>query len=227
MYRFLLFILMGMALFTAGCGDGNNQGPNTFTVNNDGLSTFNLSQLRNQLNTYPLGTLTALEEEGLLMMREEEKLAHDVYTTLYNQHALLIFSNIANSELTHTEAVLALLERYQLTDPVTNNATGAFSNTEFSYLYTVLTESGSVSILEALYVGAQVEELDIYDLMRLGNDVMENPDIDLVYGNLLKGSRNHLRAFYSQILTNNGIYRPQYISQDLFDEIVNSPMERG
>tara|TARA_B100000780_G_scaffold275153_1_gene241283 strand:+ start:5868 stop:6569 length:702 start_codon:yes stop_codon:yes gene_type:complete len=227
MYRFLLVILLGVTLLTGGCGGGDSNRQAPFMVNADGVSTFDLNQLRSQLNTFPIGSLTALEEEGLLMMREEEKLAHDVYTTLYAQHGLAIFSNIASSELTHTEAVLALLERYQLTDPVTNNAVGSFSNSEFTYLYTVLTESGAISLLEGLYVGAQVEELDIYDLMRLSEDIVDNPDIELVYNNLLKGSRNHLRAFYSQILNNHGTYRPQYISQALFDEIVNSPIERG
>lgn len=226
MHRLLLILATIVTFTIAGCGGGND-GPAPFNVDSDGISTFNLTQLRSQLNTYPLGTLTPLEEEGLLMMREEEKLAHDVYTTLYNQHGLPIFSNIANSESTHTEAVAALLERYQLTDPVTDNTVGVFSNSEFSYLYSVLVENGSISLLEGLYVGAQVEELDIYDLMRLSDDIIDNPDIELVYSNLLKGSRNHLRSFYSQILSNNGTYRPQYISQALFDEIVNSPIERG
>tara|TARA_Y100000780_G_scaffold111503_1_gene100777 strand:+ start:710 stop:1393 length:684 start_codon:yes stop_codon:yes gene_type:complete len=227
MNRFLLFILLGITLITGGCGSDDNTQQTPFMVNADGVSTFDLNQLRSQLNTLPIGSLTALEEEGLLMMREEEKLAHDVYATLYTQHRLAIFNNIASSELTHTEAVAILLERYELADPVTDNTVGNFSNPEFDYLYSVLTESGAISVVEGLYVGAQVEELDIYDLMRLGEDIVDNPDIELVYSNLLKGSRNHLRAFYSQILNNNGTYRPQYISQDLFDEIVNSPMERG
>lgn len=226
MHRFFMVVVTIVTFTLAGCGGGNN-GPDPLDVNSDGVSTFNLSLLRSQLNSYQLGTLTPLEEEGLLMMREEEKLAHDVYTTLYNQHRLPIFNNIAASELTHTEAVAALLERYQLTDPVTDQTVGVFSNSEFSYLYSVLVENGRISLLEGLYVGAQVEELDIYDLMRLSDDIIDNPDIELVYSNLLKGSRNHLRSFYSQILNNNGSYHPQYISQALFDEIVNSPIERG
>lgn len=42
--------------------------------------------------------LNAAEIEGLLFMREEEKLAHDVYLALYAKWGLPIFQNIAQSE---------------------------------------------------------------------------------------------------------------------------------
>ena len=52
--------------------------------------------------------------------------------------------------------------------------------------------------MDALIVGATVEDLDIKDLIDLLNKT-DNPDIILVYNNLNKGSRNHLRAFIAQI----------------------------
>ncbi len=61
--------------------------------------------------------LTEAEVEGLLYMREEEKLAHDVYVTLYGIWGTPVFQNIANSEQTHTEAVKNLLDIYGLEDP--------------------------------------------------------------------------------------------------------------
>ena len=57
-------------------------------------------------------TLSADEAAGLIYMREEEKLAHDVYVTLYQQWGLPLFNNIANSEATHTSAIKVLLDRY-------------------------------------------------------------------------------------------------------------------
>ncbi|GGF67497.1 DUF2202 domain-containing protein [Alteromonas lipolytica] len=225
MQRLLLVILLSLSAVLTGCGGSDS--PSPLNVDQNGLTTFNVSQLNTQLNTYALGDLTPIETEGVLLMREEEKLAHDVYITLYNQHGLAIFNNIASSEQTHTDAMQALLERYQLDDPVTDTTVGVFTNSELAYLYTVLTENGAISVLEGLYVGARIEELDIYDLMRLSEDLTDNPDVLMVYNNLLKGSRNHLRSFYAQILNNNGTYRPQYISQALFDEIVNSPIEKG
>ncbi|MEY3018619.1 MAG: hypothetical protein RL336_1754, partial [Pseudomonadota bacterium] len=80
---------------------------------------------------------------------------------------------------------------------------------------------------DALRVGATVEELDIYDIARLRDELVDNADIDLVYDNLMKGSRNHLRSFYRQIQNQNADYEPIYISQEEFDAIVTSDMERG
>ncbi|MEZ4737513.1 MAG: DUF2202 domain-containing protein [Caldilineaceae bacterium] len=56
----------------------------------------------------PQRDLSTTERDALLYMREEEKLAHDVYVTLAEQWQLPIFSNIANSETTHTEAIGAV-----------------------------------------------------------------------------------------------------------------------
>jgi hypothetical protein len=44
------------------------------------------------------------EAASLQFMREEEKLAHDVYVTLYEQWGLRVFNNISRSEQQHTEA---------------------------------------------------------------------------------------------------------------------------
>ncbi|MDG0979653.1 MAG: DUF2202 domain-containing protein, partial [Halieaceae bacterium] len=90
-----------------------------------------------------------------------------------------------------------------------------------------LVAQGTNSLLEALYVGAEIEELDIADIENLKLQVVDNDDIILVYDNLLKGSRNHLRSFHRQVESNGGSYTPSHITQEQYDEIVNSDMERG
>jgi len=60
----------------------------------------------------PESQLSESEMQGLILMREEEKLARDVYTTLGEKWDLNIFINIAGSEQTHTDAVKYLLDRY-------------------------------------------------------------------------------------------------------------------
>jgi len=160
-------------------------------------------------------------------MREEEKLARDVYNKLFELHGKKIFENIANSEQTHTDAVKSLLERYDLIDPVAEDVAGQFNNIDLQMIYDQLVALGTPSLLDALRVGATVEELDIFDIARLQEQLVNNDDIDLVYENLLKGSRNHLRSFYKQIQNENADYEPVYISQEEFDAIVNSEMERG
>jgi hypothetical protein len=171
-------------------------------------------------------SLSEDEIAGLVLMREEEKLARDVYNFLGEKWGIKIFTNIAKSEQTHTDAVKVLLERYEITDPIKDDGIGIFTSEELKKLYDDLVAKGSSSSLDALIVGATIEDLDIADLNKLLANT-DNADIISTYNNLNKGSRNHLRAFMRQIESNGGSYSPQYISQDEFDSIVSSNQERG
>ncbi|MDO9290160.1 MAG: DUF2202 domain-containing protein, partial [Hydrogenophaga sp.] len=166
--------------------------------------------------------------DSLLYMREEEKLAGDVYTrmdALWGR-SVPVFSNITASEATHTEAVRQLLQRYSLPDPAAGNTVGVFQNPDLQALYNQLVADGSVSLIDALKVGVHIEELDMVDInTHLAR--VDNQDIRRVYESLLQGSRNHLRAYYQTLLNQGGSYTPQYLSQAEFDAIVNSAMERG
>ncbi|MEZ4104145.1 MAG: DUF2202 domain-containing protein [Candidatus Paceibacterota bacterium] len=171
--------------------------------------------------------LSETEIRWLSYMREEEKLARDVYQKLYEIWDLNIFSNIAKSEETHTEAVKELISRYSLTDPVLDDTVGVFSNEELALLYTDLVSQGSVSLEEALAVGATIEDLDIRDL-QIAVEESKQEDIIVVYKNLMKGSRNHLRAFNKQLEKRTGIpYQAKYISDEELKEIINTDTERG
>ncbi|WP_237702866.1 DUF2202 domain-containing protein [Thermococcus barophilus] len=174
---------------------------------------------------YGNDTLTQEEIDGLLWMREEEKLARDVYLTLYEMYGLQIFQNIASSEQMHMDAVLSLLEKYGIEDPAVDEV-GVFTNPELQALYDQLIAMGSQSVEDALKVGALIEETDIKDLEEWIAKT-DNADIIQVYENLMAGSENHLRAFTS-VLQNYGItYEPQVISEDEYNEIISSPMNTG
>ena len=182
--------------------------------------------VRPALASLPTEALTDEEKQDLLYMREEEKLARDVYQTLYEKWNMPIFTNIAQSEQTHTEAVLNLINKYNLTDPVTNDAIGEFQNEELQNLYDQLTQTGLTSETEALKVGVAIEELDIKDLA----DAIartDNADIALVYENLQRGSRNHLRSFNKQLVARGVTYVPTSISTDEYERITSGSTERG
>ncbi len=174
----------------------------------------------------PVQDVDETEADGLLHMREEEKLARDVYITLFEKWNINIFHNISQAEQSHMDAIKALLDKYGLEDPVTDTTVGTFQSQQFTDLYNTLVTKGNTSLSDALAVGATIEDLDINDLQ---NDLAatDNDDIRMVYQNLTKGSRNHLRAFIRTLTANGGTYTPQYISQELFDTIISSPMERG
>jgi len=120
--------------------------------------------------------LSEYEITSLLQMREEEKLARDVYLELYDTWGQQIFLNISESEQTHTDAVKTLLERYKIPDPVTDDTRGVFMNPVMTKLYETLTEQGKKSLLDGLIVGATIEDLDIKDLQDFSAQI-DNEDI--------------------------------------------------
>ena len=172
------------------------------------------------------GQLTNVEKGDLIHMAQEEKLARDVYLTLYHKWKLVIFKNIAQSESRHMDAILRLIEKYGLRNPIVNDSVGAFEDPHFRKLYEELVANGSKSEVDALKVGAMIEELDIHDLQKCINRTGEE-DIRLVYENLMRGSRNHLRAFVSALNSLGATYTPKYISEKEFQSIISSGMGRG
>lgn len=177
------------------------------------------------LNALPKGNLSTTEAANLAYMREEEKLAHDVYVTLAAKWSLPIFNNIAQSEQMHTDAVKLLLDRYGLSDPTAGKAVGQFTDPTLQKLYNDLVAQGGQTLAEALRVGATIEDLDISDLNQRASTL---PDVQLVFNNLTKGSRNHIRAFTSQLkAVANVEYQPQYLSQADYSAILSGAMERG
>lgn len=232
----ILALLAGFGIGTtqgdAIVGNGNKQGPQ----DGSGMNQERMMQadvlaedfvsVRPGVASLPVEELSTVEESGLIFMREEEKLARDVYLTLYEKWVQKIFNNIAQSEQTHTEAVRGLLEKYDITDPVTDDTVGVFANAELQTLYDQLVEEGSESLVAALRVGATIEDLDIKDLED-NLALTDNEDIAMVYENLQRGSRNHLRSFVSQLEAQGASYEPQYISEDEYESIISSEKETG
>ena len=184
------------------------------------------ADINSQINAYPNEALSNDEISSLKIMREEEKLAHDVYVTLFNRWNVNVFSNISSSEQTHTTSISTLLKKYNIADPVGNNGVGVFRDTTLQNLYNSLIAEGNKSALAAFKVGATIEDLDIYDLNNWDAKI-DNQDIKFVYQNLNKGSRNHMRSFYSQVIGAGGSYTAQFISQAELNAIVNTPKETG
>lgn len=170
--------------------------------------------------------LSAEEIAGLLFMREEEKLAHDVYVALFALWNAAVFDNIAQSESEHTEAIRLLILAHGLEDPAAATPNGVFQDADLQKLYNDLVAMGTPSLVEALKVGCLIEEKDIKDINDKKALVFDEPDIVQVYDNLLCGSRNHLRAFNSRLIAENGTYAPSILTQAEWNAIADSAQER-
>ncbi len=169
-------------------------------------------------------------KSDLIQLREEEKLARDVYLHLYAEWGQWIFSNIAKSEQQHMDTVKGLLDKYQIDDPVDPDIQGAFEDPHLQDLYEYLIAKGGESRETALYVGATIEDLDIYDIYEMMESAEQFEDVYSVYENLSKGSRNHLRSFVGQLVLfdEDYVYEEQYyLPQEEIDNIIATPMETG
>jgi len=194
------------------------------TVDESGITTLDAQGLKD-LYYENGGIATDSLQEWILFMREEEKVARDLYLAFSELYTVPVFKNIAKAEQNHMNAVLSLMETYGIEDPVIEE-NGVFTNEHLQELYNTLLEQGSDSIAGAIKVGALVEEVDIVDL---ANVYLYAPgdDFKALAEALMLGSRNHLRAFNGHLTFRKITYTPQVLDQEAFNAIVNSPWEVG
>jgi len=210
----LFFIVLTMAILSVAGVTTSFAGPGNGHGNGGGGSS---------------SSLTELEEYHLLFMREEEKLARDVYDQLYVNFGNLIFDNISNSEQKHMDAIKVLLDKYGLEDPILG--VGLFADPELQDLYDLLLDFATDGT-QALIVGAMIEETDIVDIQHAIDDTEpEHEDISSTYESLMCGSRNHLRSFVRQLEAISVSYVPigeenGGLDPKEFWEIADSEMER-
>ena len=164
--------------------------------------------------------LSQAEINDLKFLREEEKLARDVYLYSYDKYQLMIFDNISQSEQRHMNSALNLLNKYGIPDSASTE-NGVFNNPALQKLYNSLTKQANISSVEALKAGATIEDLDINDIDNFRANTTK-PDLLNVYGNLNCGSKNHIRAFTSQLEINDVTYVPHYISVEEYAIILSS-----
>lgn len=215
--------LLVVSTLLAGCGGG---GDDSSAGAGAGVpNTTSAAAMEATLAAIAPAALSDEEASGLVFMREEEKLARDVYAEMAPRWGTKVFVNIGASEQTHMDAVKLLLTRYSLPDPAAATLAGRFGNESLQVLYDALVSAGRASLVGALAVGAEIEDLDIRDLRAISARV-DNADLQMVYANLEKGSRNHLRSFHDQLQQRGAIYTPKYITQAEYDAIVNSPYEK-
>ena len=185
------------------------------------------------------------EQTHLVFTCEEEKLEHDVYRVLGRRFPEIESFAVMAENKEHSNCALdELLQKYHVSVPRVNNNVGVFSwgiyGRYFREKYLVLTNQGSSSPLNALYVGAFIEELNIQDinhcpkvLVDISNGInddsacgmkyTDNPDVLAVYEDLLDESREHLRLLvrYIEHVIGSGNYQAQILQQDGMDAILS------
>ena len=181
-------VMLLITFFVMACQDGNLISPEE-SINNQKISS-----ISNDGSMLTPGDLSDEERDGLIFMRNEEKVSRDVYIFFGDLYNYQVFLNIRQSEETHMIAVKRLLDRYDIPDPVDPNNIGVFADPAFQQMYDEFILQGQNSLNEALLVGKAIEEADISDL-QFQLTFVDNQDLINVYQNLLDASENHLIAF--------------------------------
>lgn len=171
----------------------------------------------------PLDAATAAQ---LALMREEEKMARDVYRANFDRYGLRIFDNISRSEQRHMEAVLRLLQARGLADPAAEQPVGRFRSKAIQTLFDGFNARGAASVEAALKVGAEIEEVDIRDLTT-ALEATEAEDLKTVYQHLLRASHNHLRAYVRQLDKRGVAYAPKHLPSATYAAILAAPGHGG
>ena len=176
----------------------------------------------------PVNNSSSFSDEeitGIRHMREEEKMAHDVYVFLAEKWDLPAFDHISNAETRHFSAMGFLIEDFGIDDPAQTDA-GKFQDEKIAQLYNSMTEQGSKSLIDALKAGAYIEEVDIADLHRYISET-NKAQIKSVYQNLLGASGNHLRTFTRQLEWRGEKYTPVVLDSNVYAEIISATPQRG
>ncbi len=142
-------------------------------------------------------TVDAAVAKELTYMREEERLARDLYQSiakLYPDNAAA-FTRIASSEQRHFESVGLLLTRYGIADPAANSSVGTYADAGLTTAYADLLAKAKGSLTDAYGAGVTVETTDIADLKEILAVSGLPADVSQVLTRLLAGSQNHLATF--------------------------------
>ncbi|NJE07675.1 DUF2202 domain-containing protein [Thermococcus sp. M39] len=232
--RYLAFLLMVLIMSLA-IGCTNKESPTSaatttekrtyILVKESGITLIDTSALRVAVMDMPKGEISEEEINGILYIREEEKLLRDTYLFLQSKWNNPLFSELFDATQSHMDAVLLLIQKYNLEDPATKTGAGEFINPEIQSLYNIIKEEGSKSDIDGLRAAAIAQEHVVFKLESLLLKT-KSEDVELIYEVLAKASRNHLRVLVKALEEKGIEYKPRYLGDEEFKEIISSPIEK-
>jgi hypothetical protein len=178
-------------------------------------------------STYAIGikaqdTRNLEKEKSLVFLMEEEKMARDVYSNLGVLRNYQDFKDISEEEEQHLQLIIDMAKQNEILLPeiVELDFKGKFQNVRLQNLYDELIKKAKTSLVDALEVGAWIEERDIADLeLAMQNTVDEN--FDELYSKLKRDSENHLRTFDKALRKKGVKYAPQILPERQFLDIID------
>jgi hypothetical protein len=191
-------------------------------VKSDGATTFALSGVTPAFDS--TADLTADEIEFIFAVREDEKIARDLYISFFGKFGLKPFENIGKAEDNHIKATEKLFDYYEIDYPALSG-NGKFENAIRQKLFDSLLLKVNTE-LDAFKVMAVLEESNIVEYGAVIKTVV-NPNIKMVIENLAKASANHFKAAIRQITALGGTYTPEFLTQEQYRAVIAIGFEKG
>lgn len=226
--KITLFSLFALTIVSCNNSDEFDNGANEplavlKVAQEDGVSSFVTPNICPVLNV--TDPLTADEIEFLFAMREDEKMAKDLYTAFGAQYPTAVqFSRIATAEATHVAAIETMLTYYEVSFPALTPA-GVFADAEKQAQYDAFLAQGT-TIQGAFEVMALLEEENIAAYKAV-EATATNANIKLILANMVRASSNHLKAAVRQLTILGITYTPTHLDQATFDEVISSAFAQG
>ena len=212
----IIFMLIGFMFLFSACTDNYQE------KKHDSKSEGHSYDV--DFSLYEISNLTKEEILEIKHMREEGKLVRDVYRTLSETTNSYVFNHIPMSEeqhmanLKHMDAFDKLIDRYNLEDPVKNEAEiGVYNDESLTKLYNELIKKGQKSDRDAYEVGAMVEDINMFNLIKYGKKT-DKADLKFAYSTVLTQSKTHMGDLVITLKEEGGTFKPTHLSQKQFEE---------
>ena len=139
--------------------------------------------------------LTQDQIDDLEDLYEEEKLRKDVYSTFDDIWDSDILEELEKSAEDSMDEIEDIFDEYDLDLPVLSDEAGVFEDEELEDIYDSIIEDGENSLEDALDSSLDLENGDVDSLEDLlkGDDVPD--DIEELYSDLLKDSKDSIKIF--------------------------------
>lgn len=177
-----------------------------------------------QVNALP--ALNSKEISMLAFIREQEWMAADVHNFFLAMFPMPVFQNMGINALNHSEMGHLLLMRHNIADPAKPHVPGRYSDTTLTVRYQQVIGRGKGSQNEALLSGLEMEEYNLHQFMLFQLDA-RNPDLVNLLDLVCRSTRNHIRVLYRHCNERGLPFKPAFLSQTYFDQLLLQPHERG
>ena len=141
-------------------------------------------------------SLSVAEQQGLIYMAEQQKLLQNIYECMYSNHDEIIFKKNAQSKKQQSLLLSAKIDKYGITNPLTDMVSGEFINPFIQQAYAEFRNGENLDLTDCILYSKAMEEAAIAELEALITEVEGNNDLLETYRKILENSQSNLEALF-------------------------------